>query len=234
MISNKKLARIGGFLYLLSIATGLFAELFVREALRVHGDAIGTAHKIQASEMLYRWGFVADLSNFILGLPLLLIIYILFEPVNKWLTVLATFFAVSQIAIIATYLLNQLSPLLYLGNESYLSTFTPHQLATLSLHSIRLQALGFGIGLVFFGFYCLIIGYLITKSTLVPRIIGILYVLGGLAYIVNSVTMFLSHGFANPLFPYILLPPFVGELSLALWFLIKGVRENEKAEKFVT
>jgi len=227
MISNKKLARIGGFLYLIIIATGMFAELFVREALVVPGDVVATVQRIQASEMLYRWGFVADLSNFILGLPLLVIMYILFKPVNKWLMLLAIFFAMIQTAIISTNLVNQLSPLLLTGKQPYLSNFRPEQLATLSQYTIRLQSMGYAIGLVFFGFYCLIIGYLIWKSTLVPKIFGILYVIAGVSYLVNSFTLFLSTGFANPLFPYILVPAFIGEFSLAIWFVFKGVRDFE-------
>lgn len=67
MITNKNLARIAGLLYLVIIVTGLFAEVFVRQTLMVSGDAMATARNIQASEMLYRWGFVADLCNFIFG-----------------------------------------------------------------------------------------------------------------------------------------------------------------------
>lgn len=232
MITNKNLARIAGLLYLVIIVTGLFAEVFVRQTLMVSGDAMATARNIQASEMLYRWGFVADLCNFIFGLPCVLIIYILFKPVNKYLTILAMFFVIVQTAIIAINLLNQFTPLLFLESEQYLSSFQPNQLAALSKHALNLQELGYAIGLVFFGFYCLIIGYLIVGSTLVPRILGILYALAGMCYLVNSFTIFLTPKFANPLFPYILVPAFVGELSFCLWLLIMGVKDNKPV--FVT
>lgn len=226
MMTNKKLARIAGLLYLIVIATGLFAEVFVRQAIRVPGDAIATVRNIQASEMLYRLGLVADLTNFIVGLPCVLIFYILFKQVNKYLTILALFFVVIQTAIIAVNLLNQVSPLLFLDGAQYLGSFKPDQLAMLSVHTLDLQAQGYAIGLVFFGFYCLVIGYLIFKSAFLPGILGVLYAIAGLCYIVNSYTMFLSPKFANPLFPYILVPPFIGELSLSLWLLIMGVKEN--------
>jgi len=229
MYTKKKLARIAGLLYLIVIATGLFAEVFVRQALRVPGDASATAHNIQSSEMLYRVGFVADLFNFVCGLPGVLIMYVLFKPVNKYLISLAMFFVIIQTAIIAVNLLNQVSPLLFLGNDSYLSSFTPNQLATLSLHALNLQAQGYGIGLVFFGCYCLIIGYLIYRSTLVPGVIGILYAIAGAAYLVNSFNMFLSKGFENHLFPYLAVPAFIGEMSLCLWLLIKGVKDDKPA-----
>jgi hypothetical protein len=83
MISNKNLARVAGFCYLVVIVSGLFSEVFVRQALRVSNDALATAHNIQANEMLFRWGFVADLLNFVVGIPTILIIYHFFKKSNN-------------------------------------------------------------------------------------------------------------------------------------------------------
>lgn len=223
MISNKNLARIAGFCYLIVIATGLFSEVFVRQTLRVSNDALTTAHNIQTNEMLFRWGFVADLINFVVGLPTILIIYYLFKRTNKLLLQLAVAFVIIQTAIIAVNLLNQISPLLLLSNDTYLKTFQPDQLATLSLLSLNIQAQGYAIGLVFFGFYCLIVGYVLYKSKYLPKLFGVLYAVTGLCYLVNSFTMLLSKGFENPLFIYLAIPIFIGELSLCLWLLIKGI-----------
>ncbi len=227
MISDKNLARIAGLFYLIVIATGLFSEVFVRQALRVAGDALATARNIQSHEMLFRWGFVADLINFVVGLPTVLIIYFLFNRVNKFLLQLALIFVVIQTAIIAVNLLNQISPLIILGNDTYLNTLQPNQLATLSLLSLNIQVQGYAIGLVFFGFYCLLVGYVIFKSQIVPKFLGILYIISGLGYLINSFTMFLSKGFANPLFQYLAIPIFIGELSFCLWLLIKGVKNSD-------
>lgn len=223
MISNKNLARIAGFCYLIVIATGLFSEVFVRQTLRVSNDALTTADNIQTNEMLFRWGFVADLINFVVGLPTILIIYYLFKRTNKLLLQLAVAFVIIQTAIIAVNLLNQISPLLLLSNDTYLKTFQPDQLATLSLLSLNIQAQGYAIGLVFFGFYCLIVGYVLYKSKYLPKLFGVLYAVTGLCYLVNSFTMLLSKGFENPLFIYLAIPIFIGELSLCLWLLIKGI-----------
>jgi len=223
MISDKNLARIAGLCYLTVIATGLFSEVFVRQALRVPNNALATAQNIQTHELLFRWGFVADIINFVVGLPTILIIYHFFKRVNKLLVQIALAFVIIQTAIIAVNLLNQISPLLILSDESYLNTFQPNQLATLSLLSLNLQAQGYGIGLVFFGFYCLIIGFLILKSSLLPQVLGVLYATAGLCYLINSFIMFLSKGFENPMFMYLAIPIFIGELSLCLWLLIKGI-----------
>ena len=230
MISDKNLARIAGFCYLIVIGTGLFSEVFVRQALRVSNDALATAHNIQANEMLFRWGFVADLINFVVGLPTILIIYFLFKRTNKLLLQLAVTFVIIQTAIIAVNLLNQIAPLLILSNDTYLNTFQPDQLATLSLLSLNIQTQGYAIGLVFFGFYCLIVGYVIYKSKFLPKILGILYAITGLCYLINSFTMFLTKGFENPLFLYLAVPIFIGELSLCLWLLIKGIDTSKMIE----
>jgi hypothetical protein len=223
MISDKNLARIAGFCYLIVIATGLFSEVFVRQALTVPNDAMATANNIQANEMLFRWGFTADMINFVVGLPTILIVYFLFKRTNKLLLQLALAFVIIQTAIIAVNLLNQISPLLLLSKDTYLNSFQPNQLATLSLLSLNIQAQGYAIGLVFFGLYCLIVGYVMYKSNFLPKIFGLLYAIAGWCYLVNSFTMFLSKGFENPLFIYLAIPIFIGELSFCLWLLIKGV-----------
>jgi hypothetical protein len=227
MISNKNLARIAGLFYLIVIATGLFSEVFVRQALRVSDDALATAQNIQSHEMLFRYGFVADLINFVVGLPSVLIIYFLFKRVNKFLMKLALIFVIIQTAVIAVNLLNQISSLLILGKGTYLNTLQPTQLATLSLLFLNIQAQGYAIGLVFFGVYCLIVGYVIFKSEMVPKFLGILYIISGLGYLINSYTMFLSRGFANPVFIYLAIPILIGELSFCLWLLIKGIDNSE-------
>ena len=227
MISNKNLARIAGLLYLIVIATGLFAEIFVRQAFKVSGDALTTANNIQSSEMLFRLGIVADIVNFICGLPCVLIIYYLFKRINKYLLQLALIFVIIQTAIIAVNLLNQTSPLLILGNNVYLKSFQPNQLATLSQLSLNIQGVGYSIGLVFFGFYCLLVGYVIFKSKMVPKLLGILYIISGTGYLINSFTMLLSKGFTNPIFSYVAIPIFIGELSFCLWLLIKGIDNSE-------
>lgn len=223
MISNKNLARIAGFCYLIVIAAGLFSEVFVRQTLRVSNDALTTAHNIQTNEMLYRWGLVADLINFVLGIPTILILYHFFKKSNKIILQIALALVIIQTAIIAVNLLNQITPLLLLSNDTYLNTFQQNQLATLSLLSLNIQAQGYGIGLVFFGFYCILIGYAIFITNAIPRIIGVGYAIAGLCYLINSFTMLLSKGFVNPMFIYLAIPIFIGELSLCLWLLIRGI-----------
>jgi hypothetical protein len=77
--------------------------------------------------------------------------------------------------------------------------------------------------LVFFGIECVILGYLIVRSWFIPKAVGVLMTIAGVCYLTNSFAMILAPDFAEGLLPSILIPPFIGEASLALWLLIKGV-----------
>lgn len=84
-------------------------------------------------------------------------------------------------------------------------------------------AQGFYIAMVFFGAQIISIGYLITRSTLVPRILGLLLLLGGASYVINSFANFLAPAVGARLAPFIIPVAILGEGTLTLWFLVKGV-----------
>jgi hypothetical protein len=136
---------------------------------------------------------------------------------------LAAFFSLVGCVIGAIIGVFQLAPVVVLSGQQYLSVFKMEQLQALALMFLKLRAQGFNICLVFFGFYCLLIGYLIFRSTFLPRIVGVLMAIAGLCYAANSFATFLAPAFAARLVPYILAPGLLGEGSLTLWLLVKGV-----------
>jgi len=212
-------ARIAGVFYLLTIVTRVIADAFVRDQLVVSDDAAATATNIMAHEPLFRLGFAADIIAFASYIALTALLYELFKPVNRSLSVVAAFFSLVACVVQAMSSLFHLAPLVLLGGAPYLSVFTVEQLQALALVFLRLRAAAYhNIGLVFFGLYCLLVGILILRSTFLPRILGVLMVLGGLSYV-----LFLSPPLARSLQPYILLFPGVGQISLTLWLLVIGV-----------
>lgn len=218
----RKAARAAGVLYLLIIAGGLFAEIFVREALTVAGDPAATAAGILSGKRLYRLGFTVHLSYLLCAVPVALILYGLLGRVNSGIALLALLFNVIAIAVEAVNLLNQFAPLRILGAEG-MQAFSEGQLESLAYLFPRLFSSGFGISLTFFGVFCLFAGFLIYQSRFLPRFLGVLMGLAGACYLVNSYSVFLAPGFAALLFPYILLPCLVGELAFALWLTVRGV-----------
>jgi len=223
-VSINKTARIGGLFYLIIIAAGIYGEMFVRSKLIVPGDAAATANNIITSQLLWRSGIAADLLMHICDIPLMLIFYLLLKPVNKNLALMALLFNLVQTAVLVANKLNLVVALFPLSSADYLSSFDPQQLYTLTYLSIRSHGYGFGVGLIFFGFTCLITGYLIFKSGYLPKVIGILMQIAGICYLVNSFALILAPSFADKLFPVILVPPFIAELSFCLWLIFKGVK----------
>ncbi len=165
------------------------------------------------------------------GLPLTVIFYNFFKLVNRSLALLEVFFALVTISIEIVNLLNHFAPLILLGNERYLNAFNAEQLQALGYMSLVLQSVGYNLSLAVFAFDCITAGYLIFRSTFFPRILGVLLALAGLCYLTNSFASFLSPAFAHQLFPYILVPSFIGELSVCLWLLVIGVNVPKWKEK---
>jgi hypothetical protein len=215
-------ARIAGLLYLIVIAGGIFAEMFVRGRLVVHGDAAATAHNIITHELLYRFGFAAEVFYCACNVPLVLIFYDLFKVVNRSLTLLVVFFSLVGTAVESVSLLAHFAPLVFLGNARQLSAFTAEQLQAWSYVSLQLFERGFAIALVFFGFNCLALGYLIFLSTFLPRIIGVLLAIEGVCYLVNSFANFLAPAFAAHFFRF-LAASALAEIALCLWLLVIGL-----------
>lgn len=216
-------ARVAGFLYLAIIVLGISGELFVRGALVASGDAAATANGISASPLLWRAGIVGDLLMHVLDVPVIVILYLLLRPVSESLALLATLINLVQTAVLAANKLNLLFPLFLLEDGAYLKAFSPEQLQSLAYLAIKAHGYGFGIGLIFFGVACLVRGYLIFKCGYFPKFLGLLMAIAGLSYLTNSFALILSPTLAASMFPAILVPAFVGELSLSLWLIVKGV-----------
>lgn len=151
-----------------------------------------------------------------------MILYVMLRSVNAGLAMLSTFFRLVSISILGLTALSHYAALQMLGDAGYLKVFETGQLQALALLSIKLHGSGYNISLFFFGFHLLLLGILIAKSGLFPRILGFLLQIGGTCYIVNSLVWFLFPAFVSVIYPAILLPCFAGELFLSLWLLIRG------------
>lgn len=221
--SPRILSRIGGALYLVIIVIGIFGEMFVRGRIIVSGDAAAAAVNIQSMESLWRFGIAAECLLLICAVSLTLILFVLLRPVSRDVALLAVFFNLVSVAVEATAALHLLETLFPLGNAEYLGAFEPEQLQAMARLSVRAHGYGFAVALIFFGCACLAYGYLIFRAGCLPKALGVLMQLAGASYLTHSFALILSPALADRLFPAILLPAFVGEVSLCLWLLVKGV-----------
>ena len=216
-------ARIGGVLYLITIILGAIEELFVRGRIVVPGDAGATAANLRSMESLWRFGIASEMFLGICTIVLTLILYVLLKPVSRDLALLATFFSLIAIGVETAYSLQLVEALYPLGDATYLKVFTPEQLNAMASLSIKAHGDGFGIALLFFGCFFPIAGYLIFKSGYFPKAIGILYMIPGLSYLTSSFALILAPSFAHQYYFVIASPALIGEASLCLWLLVKGV-----------
>ena len=216
---------ITSVVYLLYFLTAVSGEFFTR-GLVVSGDAAATATNILAHESSFRLGLAVGLIATAFYIAVTALFYELFKPVNRSLSLLAAFFSLVGCAIQAFGSLFQLAPFVVLGGAPYLSVFKVEQLRALALMFLKLGGQASSIILVFFGFYDLLIGWLIFRSTFLPRILGALMAVAGLGWLT-----FLSPPLANHLSPYILVPGFVAEALLMLWLLVKGVNVQRWKEQ---
>jgi hypothetical protein len=220
------MARIAGTLYLLTMLTGIFAEGFVSGRLVVSGDAAATAANILAHKGLFQLGFAVYLIEMACQTAMTALFYRLLKPAGRSVSLVAAYLGLTGCVIKTLSRLFFITPLFILGGAHYLSVFSTQQLQALALLFLKVNDHGAGIALVFFGFYALLTGYLMIRSTFLPRILGVLSVLGGLGWL-----SFLYPPLGYGLFPYIAAFGLLGALSLIVWLLVKGVNEQRWKEQ---
>lgn len=218
-------ARMGGFCWLMCFLTSIY-PLMISGRLIVAGDPATTAANLLANEALFRSGTAALLISTAFYVAATLFVYEVLKPVNKTFSLLAAFFSLVGCAVGALSCLFDFVPFILLKDAPYLSGFTVQQLQGLSFMFLIVRARANDIGLVFFGLHCFGIGYLILRSTFLPKIIGALMVVAGLGWLT-----FLSPPLAQSLAPFNMLPGAVGELSLTFWLIIKGVNVQRWGEQ---
>ena len=225
-MSPRTKARLAGAFYLVTILTGIFARGFVSARLVVSGDAAATANNILSHDSLFRFGFAVYMIEMVCQITMTVLIYDLLKPVNRSVSLLAAVLSLIGCGIKTFSRLFYFAPLLVLGGTHYLNVFSGQQLNAISLLFLRVNDIGAGIALVFFGFYALLKGYLVIRSTFLPRVLGWLTVLGGIGWLA-----FLSPPFGDRVFPFIAVLGIVGALANIGWLLAVGVNEQRWREQ---
>jgi len=219
-------ARITGVLYLLTILTGIFAQMYVSGSLVVEGDAAATATNILTHRGLFQLGFAAYLIEMACQIAYTALFYGLLKPAGSSVSLVAAFLGLAGCVIKTVSRLFYIAPLFILGGAHYLNVFNAEQLQALALLFLRVNDHGAAIALVFFGFYALLTGYLIFRSTFLPRILGVLGMLGGLGWLT-----FLYPPLGYRLFLYVAVLGLLGAVAQILWLLVMGVNVAKWEEK---
>jgi len=214
-------ARVAGFLYLTMVPLGFFG-MYGHSNLIVPGDAVTTANNIMASVSPFRLSIMSVLIAQIVNILLVLVLYKLLKPVNRNYAALMVIFFLVSVPITMLNELNQFAALRLLSDADYLAAFEIVQLQAQLMLFLDLHEHGINIAGLFWGLWLFPMGYLVIKSGFLPRILGVLLIVGCFGYLIDSVTFFFF-----PSFEPIVLYTFWGELLLALWLLIKGVNVEQ-------
>lgn len=214
-------ARIAGLAYLTIIIAGLFAQLTVFQPL-VQASAAATLDAIETNGLHWRIGIAVNAVGLIANVPLGVILYGLFNRAYPILARCALAFILICTAMEAGNLLLLYVPLAAGAEGGPLGAAATVEWRALAYVAVRLHTVGFGLALLFFAGFCVLTGVIITLSRIVPRLIGVLMVVAGCCYALNTLAMLVAPDIWAAISPGVLAPCLLAETSLAMWLLVKG------------
>jgi hypothetical protein len=230
-ISLRKAAIVAGLGLLIMTIFAVFADFFVFSNLIVPGDAATTANNIMANEGLFRIGICSFIIVIICDVVVAWALYVLLKPVHKSLSLLTAWFRLVYATIFGIALASYFSVLLLLSGADYLTVFETGQLHAQVMLFLNAFSYGWDIGYVFFGLHLLFLGYLVFKSVhilfksvYIPRILGVLLIVAGLGYLIDSFGKFLLPNYDVNIAMF----TFIGEPLLMVWLLWRGAKGFDK------
>lgn len=223
-MTRQQTARLGGALYLAMGLSGAFALVVIPSKFIVPGDATATANRIAASAGLYRFGILADLMCGVFAIWMVMVLYDLFKDVDRTQARLMVGLVIGMMAIGSVLTVVMAAPLVLTSGASYLSAFDKQQLDALTLGFWGWRAQGIRAATMYWGVWLLPLGTLVYKSGFLPRLLGILVILAGCSYVIDSLAYFFFPHQAAMVALVSTLPQGVGEAGFTAWMLIKGVK----------
>ena len=228
MNSTKNPGRFAGLLYILMSIPGFFAMVYVPSKLIVHGNAAATANNVSASETLFRLGIAGELVGYAGFIFVALALYDVLKGVNRRHASLMVILIVVAVPIAFLNELNSIAALVLVRGADFLSIFEKPQRDALAMLFLNLHSYGFDVAGIFWGLWLFPLGLLVYRSGFPPRILGVLLVLNGFTYPVNSLTSLLLPHYEQIVSRW-MMPFSFGELLFMFWLLIKGANPKPLA-----
>ncbi|CAM3331092.1 DUF4386 domain-containing protein [Zobellia roscoffensis] len=222
MQSIQKTARGAGLLYLLVIIFGIFAEKYVRTTLIDFTDGTATVQNIREHPLLFRLGFLSDLFMQLSYFMLPLVLYRFLREVHEWASYVMVLGVTVAVAIMCTNMLNHYAPLLLLEHMNYGDV----QMSSTVLFYLDMHSKGYHIAQIFFGLWLWPLGYLVLRSGLFPRFIGVLLMVGCFGYWADVALYFIMPVENLSISGMLTLSADLGEFWLCLYLLFKGVKSR--------
>jgi hypothetical protein len=224
-------ARVAGVLYLLLFLLGPFSFFYVPSVVLAPGDPSATLANLVAHESTFRWGMAAESFIFLTEIVLSVLLFALLRPVNPFLALMALLARVMQSTLQGANLFVSSAALLLAGGSV---GFADGQTASLAMLALQTHESGVLVTQFFFGFHCLLLGYLLYKAGYFPKLLGILMTFAAAGYLIDSYGNLLEPRYAEVYAMVVAVPAVLAELSLTLWLLIKGVNMTKWREAVAT
>jgi uncharacterized membrane protein len=223
----KRQARLAGLLYLVLALSAPIGLLYVPGQLLVADDAAATADRLRASAWLLRVGIGSELFHQVVQVYLLLVLYRLFKPVHEGLArQLVVLGALVSVPVVFATVLTELGALLVVSGAPWLAAaFTGPQLDALAYLLLRLHGQGITVVSIFWGLWLFPFGLLVMRSGFIPRVLGMLLLVAGAAYVVAAATAILAPQ-ASEAVEAVTGVLVLGEIPIVFWLAIWGARER--------
>lgn len=227
MTAINRTSRLAGLLYLGVVLTGIFSLMYVPSKLINFDNAALTVQNIAASETLFRLGIVSGLCCYTFFLFLPFVLYRLFRPIHEQMAILMVVLAVISVPMYFINAQHELSALALIKQPIFSQGFTTEQLQSQVLFSLRQYNNGLRLIHIFSGLWLFPFGWLVVQSNFLPKVLGILLILGCFGYLINFIGLTVFPGYADAgISSYISLPASIGEIGTCLWLLIFGAKEK--------
>lgn len=222
----KKTARLAGLLYLLMGITSAL-EMSIPSKFIVHDNAAVTVNHIMSSQLLYRFYSLCGLASQILFVFLVLTLYQLFKEVSERKATLMVALVIVQVPMAFVNTLCGLAPLVLNNGAEYWSSFDRQKLDALAIGFLDLQEYGTRAITALWGLWLLPFGMLVYRSQFIPKILGILLIIGCFSWLFISITSFLFPVYSHVADQLRILA--VGEVLIIFWLLIMGVKKQSSS-----
>ena len=227
--SQRKAARVVGFTFLFAMMIVIVANYGISFRLIVPGNAVDTARNIMAHETLFRINIACNLIYVVNVVVLLSALYVILNPVNRNLALVAAFCRLVYALMWGVTALNMLGALRLLGDAAYLPVFEADQLRTLARLHISIDA--YYVGLPFWGLASTVCSYLWFKSRYIPRALAAFGVISSAWCVICAFAFIVFPHFETTVNAYWFdMPMLIFELALGFWLLLKGLRTSGVAE----
>jgi hypothetical protein len=220
-------ARIAGVLYLINAITAAFGIIIIPAKLILPDNVAATVQNIISNEFLFRCSILSSFVSQIVFVFLALTLYKLFEKVSTFHVRTLLTLVVISIPIAFFIIFNQISALSIL-KENFMTSFEQVQQYSLAMSKLKMYENGIVVIGIFWGLWLIPFGQLVYKSDFIPKVFGILLIAGGISYLIDVITFILIPEFHVQTNILVAITSSIAELSMVLWFLIKGIKKDKK------